>query len=343
MMINDLFESPEVLEDPSSDRDCWVSAPTLAFEHWVNYIAHPQGKNTGYSDVSIKQFRSMFGAFTKFLEERGLNMLSIGPAQVSDFLANLPGRDPGVPGKGSHASRRARASTLQRYVTLLDDLMNHLVRQGFRRENPMYVGAREVTRGYGEGRLVCLPQIVDERLQQYLLHEMATEAWDQRRSRALLLFLLGSGVMSSNAGGALITEFVFDDETPSYDVPPSQGREGYRAPLSPFCVAPLQEWIRERQAQTSDDETASALAFPKEDGSELSSVSIYKIVRAALRAIDFQGDDMGPRVLRTTYARRQLLAGSTIPQVMGAIGVTNDKSLVRLLKISPTRSGFVPS
>ncbi len=342
-MIDDLFESSEVLEDPASDKECWVRSPALAFEYWVNYVARPEGKSAGYSDISIKQFRSMFGVFTKFLEEHGLNMISIGPAQVRDFLANLPGRDPGEPGKGTHASRRARASTLQRYVTLLDDLMNHLVQLGFRRENPMYVGAREVARGYGEGRLVCLPTLVDERLQQYLLHEMAADTWERRRSRALLLFLLGSGVMSSNAGGALITEFVFDDVAPSYDVPPSNGREGYRAPLSPFCVAPLQEWIRERQEQTCLDEAASALAFPKEDGSELSSVSIYKIVRAALRAIDFQGDDMGPRVLRTTYARRQLLAGFTIPQVMGAIGVTNDKSLVRLLRISPTRSGFVPT
>ena len=324
-----------------------MRAPADAFDHWVHNIYRPEGPKNGYSVLSIRQFSSTFGRFCDFMEGRGVHILRIDAAGVSDFLGNMPGRHPGEPGRGAPPARHARASTFYRYDMLLSDVMDHLVARQYRKHNPMFIATRNAARGPAEGRLVFLPAQVDERLQQYLLEEMPTDTWEQRRSRALMLFILGSGVIASEAGGALMKEFAFNDVAPGYDVPAGPSRPAYRALLSPFCVQPLREWLDERRHATEtgseEDCAGSPLAFPKRDGSRASAVTVYLIVRGALRAIDFPGDDMGARVLRTTYARRQILAGATVPQVMAAIGVRNEKSLFKLLRLTPTHTGFIPA
>lgn len=187
-----------------------------------------------------------------------------------------------------------------------------------------------------------MPTEIDARLQSYLLGEMDVRNWAGRRTRALLLLLAGGGVTASQAGGARLDQFVFNDVVPSFDCSPENGQDGYRAALAPFCVEPLREWVNERRKGVGPRNAQPDVVFPGRNGQALSGVSVYKSVREVLREIGFHGDDMGPRVLRTTYARRQLLAGATVDEVAGLLGIQNTRMVERLVRVTPTHTGFIP-
>ncbi|WP_416046932.1 hypothetical protein [Cupriavidus basilensis] len=59
-------------------------------------------------------------------------------------------------------------------------------------------------------------------------------------------------------------------------------------------------------------------------------MSFGKIVRAALLAIDFEDEDMSPRVLRNTYCRRQLLAGHGREEVSNLLGLASTRTCDRI-------------
>lgn len=55
-----------------------------------------------------------------------------------------------------------------------------------------------------------------------------------------------------------------------------------------------------------------------------------RIVRDELLAIDIRLPDMSPRTLRNTFARRLLLAGKSNDDVMRALGLTSQRTVVRI-------------
>lgn len=346
----DLFEGLETdkpsagAKDLAPSRELWLSAPAMAYQQWALYVATGQDE-CAYSDRTIRQYGAMFGAFCRYLAEHRSTVLSVGADGLSTFLMSVAGRDPGEPGlqKAAHNEwRPAQGSTLRRYTNLIDDVMNHLVKRGYRRENPVLDASRLIAGHYGGSRMVCMPSDLDGRLREHLLEKMPSETWSDRRTRALLLLLTGAGLTPAQAAPAQLDQFVFDDVVPSFDCPASRGTDGYRVPLAGFCVEPLREWVAQRRREVDPESAEPALAFPSRYGKPLSNVSVYNQVAAALREINFHGDDMGPRVLRTTYARRQLLAGATVSEVARLLGVSNPRTVEKLVRVTPTYTGYIP-
>lgn len=344
-----LFEDSDscVEADPtdlSPSREQWLSKPALAFEIWVKCVATSDGKEASYSDQTIRQFQSMFSGFIRHVTERRTTLLSAGHDHVHDFLVSLQGRDPNEPGVAGRKAESlpAHRSTLKRHSDLIDSVMNHLVARGYRKTNPVLEATRMLRGRQNPTRIVCMPTEIDARLQTYLLEEMDVSTWTARRTRAMLALLAGGGVTASQAGEARLAQFVFNDVVPSFDCTPENGQDGYRAALAPFCVEVLREWVKERELGAGPENADPDVAFPGKNGEVLSGVSVYKSVRDVLRTIGFHGDDMGPRVLRTTYARRQLLAGATVAEVTALLGIQNPLMVERLKRMTPTHTGFIP-
>ena len=62
-----------------------------------------------------------------------------------------------------------------------------------------------------------------------------------------------------------------------------------------------------------------------------------RIVRDELLAIDVRLPDMSPRTLRNTFARRLLLVGRSNDDVMHLLGLTSQRTVIRIRATIPPR------
>lgn len=63
----------------------------------------------------------------------------------------------------------------------------------------------------------------------------------------------------------------------------------------------------------------------------MADMQLGRIVREALEAIEFHATDMSPRVLRNTYARRQLIAERINEDVSRLLGLASQRTVTRFL------------
>lgn len=349
---------------PMPAREEWIFKPAFAFEKWVTYVATPDGDRP-YSQVSVRQFKAMFGAFWNYLLGTAAkhNVLTIGQDGVAEFLDGLEGREPAHVGRmrkrgggdrdepeetmGTGKRITAKVTTKVRYVRLLDELMQDLVLAQYRLNNPMRAAARVVKGSNVETEVVFMNEDDDKQLQKYLLESYDLSSWERRRQQAMLLFIVGSGVNVAQATSAMLDDFVFNDIIPAFDVVKERDADGervpaYRVPISKFCVPIVRAWIEERRAfldsPVCDHSPGCSLAFPREEqGEELSSAIVYIHTQECLEYIGFTGKEMGPRVLRNTFIRRQLLAGLPDEAIMAMCGLKTDKTLQKIRARTPAR------
>jgi site-specific recombinase XerD len=65
-------------------------------------------------------------------------------------------------------------------------------------------------------------------------------------------------------------------------------------------------------------------------GKPMKPDTMLKCVRLALRRADLSAADESPRLLRNTYARRQIIAGKTNEQVSDLMGLSSHRTATRL-------------
>jgi hypothetical protein len=128
---------------------------------------------------------------------------------------------------------------------------------------------------------------------------------------------------------------------PHLDVPKRGPRPERRITIPSFSTPALEAWVCSMENGYDARSPLSALRsplsalrsplFPAPRGNgSINDVLLGLIVREALEAIGFQAPDMSPRVLRNTYARRQLLAGRTNADVTMRLGLSSQRTVVRL-------------
>ncbi|MBN3760988.1 hypothetical protein [Burkholderia sp. Ac-20365] len=345
-----LEDQPQAIFDITAPHlDEWVERPLKAFEIYIRLFAGKQ-----YSDVSARQYIANFRKLVTFLESRKppQNVTTIGPDGLYEFLTWLEGRNPespiaqstDEPGTTTAATRRqVQSETKFRYIDVLNGLMDHLVAYGYRKSNPMLDTARAVKRGQGEGQIVFLEEEQDKLLQRYLLEDYDVSTTLGKRNRALMLMLLGTGITPAQAQGAWVDDFIFNDGPAEFVVlkerPDTRDRKDqHRVRLSAFCVEPIVEWLALRKEALIDgpNRHGERLAFPSErtDG-RLSNEGIYHIVRTTFETLGLDTADVGPRVLRYTFMRRQIKAGTFSDQdLMNMLGLGTTKTLLRVRKLT---------
>ncbi|WP_416046921.1 tyrosine-type recombinase/integrase [Cupriavidus basilensis] len=198
-----------------------------------------------------------------------------------------------------------------RYLKLLDRLCRHLVAIGVRKSNPAGQLVRDGDRPKDEPDPIYLPEDTDARPQAWV-QPRAGDNLAALRNRAIVAIFLGTGVTALE-GCTAHRDYLPPDAVPPYLRVPAHGAHDTRkVPLASFAVPILAEWLVRRQTRS----TSSDLVFSlRASGEPITDMSFGKIVRAALVAIDFEGDSMSPRVLRNTYCRRRLLAGHDSDEV----------------------------
>lgn len=342
---------------PFPSREDWIERPNIAFGRLIRSIPVPTGGP--YAAISVRQYEAMFGTITKYMtaQKRPTDLLTIDEHVINRFLCSLRGREPEQPGLKKEEKeaviarqREVLVETKRRYIHLFTLVLDRLVKAGYRKTNPSLEAARFIPgRGGAESEIVFLDEEQDLELQRYLREDFDTSTWKQRRWQAMLLFILGTGVMPMTAREATVDDFVWGDTVPAFDVKKKRASDGHRVPshripISGFCLGVVQTWVCERDQYLSSrecgDYTGRRLAFPsEEEGGELSHVALWHTVSESLRAIRFPGVDIGPRVLRNTFIRRQIAAGVPMDEILGVCGLqTGEKTVQRLWRMTLSRT-----
>ncbi|WP_416392562.1 site-specific integrase [Burkholderia sp. LFS061] len=260
----------------------------------------------------------MFERFLRHLIAHRVSLATFGPDHVAAFLTELERTC--APG----------TSTRVRYAKLIDRLGRHLVDTGVRTIHPAGRTTRHLAWPDGEPEPCYLPPDADAALQRHVQPRPDDTPADCR-NRAIVALLLASGITSAEIRVTTHDAPDLDALPPALSVPRDRARPARRIELAAFALAPLAAW-RARSA----DAPASVLLFPApRGGGAMNDMFLLLVVRDALTSIGFHAADMSPRVLRNTYARRQLLAGHTHADVSAMLGLFSTRTVTRIRQTLP--------
>lgn len=294
----------------------WTTAPEDGFRWWQQTHATGASRRP-FSARSMVQHSAMFSRFSRHLVLHGATVTSFGAAHIESFLSELAGRS--APG----------TSTALRYVKLLDRLCRHLVDEGVRADNPASQYVVRTTWPTGEPVPVFLDEAEDRRLQKHV-HAVAPPDAREVRNRAVVALLHGTGITSAEIRSVRRGDIAVEGARPHVVVRQRGARKERNIPLPTFAIGAIGAWL------CRDDAAADDLLFPLNASTgSFCEETLWRAVREALGAIGFSGPDMSPRVLRNTYVRRLLLAGRSHPDVSALLGLSSQRTVVRIRATIP--------
>ncbi|RXV64538.1 site-specific integrase [Burkholderia stabilis] len=301
----------------------WLSAPTEAYQQWQRTEAAGADRRA-FSPRSIVQHEAMFERFMRHLTTAQLSLATFGPDHLESFFADLDRRcKPGT-------------TTRLRYQKLLDRLSRHLVDVGVRKTNPAAAYTLTQTWPEDEPVPVYLLEADDLRLQTSV---RAIDGLDDRalRNRAIVGLLLSTGITAQEIRQAAAVDLDLSPARPHLLVPKRGPREARRVSVDEFAEPALARW---RKLSAAAD---SPLLFPSpRTGGPMTDEMLGRIVRDELLAIGVRLPDMSPRTLRNTFARRLLLAGRSNDDVTHLLGLTSQRTVIRIRATIPTRPQTPP-
>jgi integrase len=235
-----------------------------------------------------------------------VSIVTFGPEHLESFLAELE----------THCA--PGTSTPLRYAKLLDRVCRHLVETGVREDNPASLRAQQSAWPVDEPTPLFLDSEADARLQDFVSCGFAGDA-RATRNAAVVALLLATGITSAEIRRVRRGDVCLVGARPHTTVRAHGARAERIVTVAQFALAPLQAWM--------DSTTGS---FCEE--------TLWRAVHEALDEIGFKGGDRSPRVLRNTFARRQLLAGRSNADVSRLLGLSSSRTAVRLRATIDTAS-----
>lgn len=299
----------------------WKTNPTEAYRDWQ--CRHTDGSTRLlFADRSVTQHCAMFERFHRWLVEHRASVLNFDDAHLEGFLESIK------------RASAPTATTSHRYVNLIDRLCRHLVDIRVRNTNPAERKAQSQL-WPEDPDLLYLDELADARLQAYLQDETASAEPRALRDRAIVALLLGTGITARELRFALHVDVSLDPVRPCVIVRERGSRPERKVTIAEFAIPALARWKLHAGPVQCD-----ALIFPSEENKPLSDWTVDHIVKVALEAIGFSAGEMGPRLLRNTYARRKLLQGRSDWDVSVLLGLATRRTANRIrLTITAVKEG----
>ncbi|WP_175924195.1 tyrosine-type recombinase/integrase [Burkholderia latens] len=294
------------------DTNRWTHDPVGAFRAWQETAATGAGRRP-FAPRSIVQHIAMFERFLRHLVSQRVSLATFGSDHVASFLVEL------------ERSCAPGTSTRMRYAKLIERLSRHLVETGVRTRHPAGRTTRDLAWPDGEPEPCYLSADADAALQRHV-QPRPDDTPAACRNRAIVALLLASGITSAEIRAVTRDALDLDARPPALVVPRKRARPARTIALASFAWAPLAAW-----RSISADAPASALLFPApRGGGAMNDMFLLLVVREALTTIGFHATDLSPRVLRNTYARRQLLDGHPHADVSAMLGLASSRTVTRI-------------
>ncbi|MGF6768626.1 integrase [Paraburkholderia sp. GAS199] len=289
----------------------WLSAPSDAYRLWQETEAIGADRKP-FSERSRVQHAAMFDRFLRHIQAQKATVATFDPAHVESFFRDIETRS--KPG----------SSTSLRYAKMLRRLCRHLVEIELRTSDPASEVGLFERWPEDEPLPLFLDEEADNRLQTWVMQSVGDDV-RILRNRAVVALFLGAGISAVELRHANYGHVVTEGARPNVYVAKRAPRDDRRVTLPSFSLPALRRW-REAGPFVDDD-----LLFPAPGRTgTMNDVLLGAIVRDALEDIGFMAPDMSPRILRNTFARRQLLLGRSNEDTSRLLGLVSQRTVTRL-------------
>ncbi len=254
----------------------------------------------GLSRNTLEAYRSDLQQLGEFLERRGVDALSAGPADLAAFVGELA--------SGRNSRRAAAPATLQRKVACLRSFYRHLRREQILDADP----TSELRPPRASGRL---PNVLSRDEVNLLLAQPQGTGPAALRDRALLETMYACGLRASEAISLALGEL---DLEAGILIARGKGSKERIVPIGSKAVQTLQAYLkgaRPRLVGLRDERCV----FVNMRGAGLSRQGLYKIVQQHARSAGLD-HRMSPHTLRHTFATHLLAGGCDLRSLQEMLG-----------------------
>lgn len=339
---SDVLNPIDMPQQPASDRvqdahsqiaDLWLRSPALAFLDWK----HGQRVNRKeFAPHSVEQYESMFKAYLRWLESKGIEFHLAKPEHLDLFLMSKNGRE----------GKPAAPTTRRRYLHLLNNVYEHVRLLELRKDNPAEP-LIDLTKhqDFEKPLSTVLAFDMAERYIQWTL-DQPDGTWCQLRDKALRLIFLCSGVTVGELQRLKPEQCITDSGFTGLEI----GAHGFVRPrLAPVSAAGAPLLLRWKD-ELGKIAPASQHLFParfyanghdRPDATAVASDETYRIVQEGMIAIGFESTHQGPQTLRNTFIARQIREGKPVDRIMAWCGLNTSESVNKIAKLVPVRNDGV--
>ncbi len=254
----------------------------------------------GLSRNTLDAYRTDLHQYGEYLGSHDLDALAAGPADISEFLAELATGDSERPACSS--------ATVHRKAACLRSFYKQLRRDELIGDDP--TAALSAPR-----RAKKLPQVLNYAEVQKLLAAPSGSEPTALRDRALLEVMYACGLRASETIGLEVGDV---DLHEGFLRARGKGSKERLVPLGRKAIAAISSYLRGGRAKLVGDRHEAKL-FVNFRGGPLSRQGLYKIVQRNARAAGLAGQ-MSPHTLRHSFATHLLAGGCDLRAVQEMLG-----------------------
>jgi integrase/recombinase XerD len=271
------------------------------YEHLVlDFLAYLEFER-GLSRNTLDAYRTDLLQFGAFLDKRHASAVTVGPAEVSDFLAEL------ATGNGD-IKPPASPATVHRKAACLRSFFRHLRREEVRDSDPT-AGLSAPRRGKK------LPQVLTRAEIERLLSQPKGTEPTSLRDRALLELMYACGLRASEAIGLEVADVDLDEGVLRAR---GKGSKERVVPIGGTAIGAVRIYLERGRAKLVNGSPEPHL-FVNFRGGSLTRQGLYKIVRRHALTAGL-ADRMSPHTLRHTFATHLLAGGCDLRSVQEMLG-----------------------